>query len=51
MFTNNPQILADLKQNITKETGGMNSGSATLKRVMESAISRAHSCVAHNGVT
>ena len=51
VFTNNPQTLADPKQNITEETGRMNSGSATLKRVMESAISRARSCVAHNGVT
>ena len=47
MFATNPQTLAELKKNIAEEIGRIDA--ATLERVMEIVLSRARSCVAHNG--
>ena len=47
VFETNPQTLAELKDKITEEIGRINA--ATLERVIESVLSRARSCVAHNG--
>ena len=47
VFATKPQTLAELKGMITEEIGRINA--ATLESVMESVLSRARSCVAHNG--
>ena len=47
MFAADPQILAELKDKIVEKIGRIDA--AALERAMESVLSRARSCVAHNG--
>ena len=47
VFATNSQTLAELKDKITEEIGRIDA--ATLETAMEGVLSRARSCVAHNG--
>ena len=47
VFATNSQTLAELKDKITEEIRRIDA--ATLERAMEGVLSRARSCVAHNG--
>ena len=47
VFATNSQTLAELKDKITEEIGRIDA--ATMERAMEGMLSRARSCVAHNG--
>ena len=47
VFATNPPTLAELKDKITEEIG--RTDAATLERAMEGVLSRARSCVTHNG--